>query len=330
VNILQIKYGLRNIRTFAHVGAMSMSTDGVNVLSVAKDPSVAYVQEEGVKRINAVDWGLDRLDQRALPLDQAFNPDGDGAGVHIVSIDTGVSAVPDFGTRLQTECFSAVLDGFGCSDGNGHGTHTMGTAAGSIWGVAKKAFIHAARVLDSDGSGSDSDVIAGIEFATQIKQDHPTWDVVANVSLGGDPAPALDAAVCTSIASGITYAIAGGNEGAPAYTSSPARVRQAITVAASDRTDKLPSWSNYGLPTDIVAPGVDIISDQPGGGAVSESGTSMATPHVVGVAALYLQKHPGATPAQVEAALVASATHGALQGTLKPNTPNLLLSVLGF
>lgn len=297
---------------------------------ILADPNVAYVQQDGVKRVTPLaapqavaSWGLDRVDERDLPLDGEYAPGADGAGVNIAIIDTGITSHPDFAGRLATDCFSAHGN---CQDSHGHGTHVAATSAGSTFGIAKAATLHAVRVLDANGSGSDSDVIRGIEWVTQKKLQNPSQQWVANMSLGGSPSPALDAAVCESLAAGVVYAIAAGNESQPARTSSPARVMQALTVGASGPDDSQAYFSNYGPLLDIYAPGVDIKSATPAGGSTTMSGTSMASPHVAGGAALTLQRHPGSTPQGVADYLKLYATLDHLSG-LGAGSVNALLYV---
>lgn len=280
---------------------------------ILADPSVAYVQEDGEKHVSpkpaaaaSIPWGLDRIDQRDWLLDGKYEPMGDGAGVNVAIIDTGVTSHPDFASRLQADCFTAHSGG--CADGHGHGTHVAGTAAGTKYGVAKAATLYAVRVLDASGSGSDSDVIRGIEWVAAKKRANPSQEWVANMSLGGGAAPALDQAVCDALAVGVDFAIAAGNEDADASSSSPARVVQAVTVGATDRGDRRAYFSNYGSLLDTFAPGVDVLSATPQGGETTMSGTSMASPHVAGVLALIHGNEAGLTPAQAAERLLAKAT----------------------
>ncbi len=204
--------------------------------------------------------------------------------------------------------YDAVEGDTVAQDGNGHGTHVATTIAGTTYGVAKKAKIVAVRVLDNNGSGTTAGVIAGIDWVTS----HHTAGApaVANLSLGGGASATLDNAVKRSIADGVTYAVAAGNSGVNASSSSPARVAEALTVGATSNTDAKASWSNYGSVLDLFAPGVSITAGWNTGDSATNtiSGTSMAAPHVAGAAAIYLAGHPSATPAQVATALVNGAT----------------------
>ncbi|MPY64261.1 S8 family peptidase [Streptomyces spongiae] len=298
----------------------------------AADPAVTSVVQNRTFTIDATQanppsWGLDRIDQAALPLNQSYSYDDTaGEGVTAYVIDTGVRiSHSDFGGRA-VDGYDAVDDDSTAQDGHGHGTHVAGTVAGTAYGVAKKAKIVGVRVLNNSGEGTTAQVVAGIDWVTA----HAAKPAVANMSLGGPADTALDAAVRNSIASGITYAVAAGNETANASTRSPARVAEAVTVGATTNSDARASYSNYGAGLDLFAPGSSIISLWRTSDTATNtlSGTSMATPHVTGAAALHLADNPSATPAAVEAALVGSATTGVVTS---PGTgsPNRLLNVGG-
>ncbi|MGQ0714854.1 MAG: S8 family serine peptidase [Gemmatimonadaceae bacterium] len=306
--------------------------------AIARHPSVTLVEADqemvaiGTTQANAT-WGLDRVDQRDLPLSTSYTYNATGSGVTVYIIDTGIRTThQELGGRASVG-FDA-LGGNG-QDCHGHGTHVAGTAGGTTYGVAKSVTLIAVRVLDCNGSGSTSGVIAGVDWVTSH---HAAGaPASANMSLGGGASASLDQAVESSIADGVSYAVAAGNGdflGRPqdACNSSPARVPGAMTIGATDKTDQEASWSNYGSCVDMLAPGVGITSAWSGSDTETNtiSGTSMATPHVAGAMALYLQGNPGATPSAVEQALESNATPNKIGGMTSTATPNLLLYTLNF
>lgn len=330
--VLAKKYGGELKRTYASAvngfSASGLSETGAKRL--AADPAVGKVVQNKKLSINSTQdnppsWGLDRIDQAETTGDKKYTyPEAGGEGVTAYVIDTGVRiSHKDFGGRAA-HGFDAVDGDESADDGNGHGTHVAGTIAGTSHGVAKKAKVVAVRVLDDNGSGTTEQVVAGIDWVTQ----HHSGPSVANMSLGGGADEALDEAVRRSIAAGVTYAVAAGNESTDAGQGSPSRVPEAVTVASSTSDDSQSSFSNFGSVVDLYAPGSDITSawNDSDSGTKVISGTSMATPHVVGAAALYLAGHKDASPGQVAQALIAGATSGKITNP-SSGTPNKLLKV---
>ncbi|WP_439661553.1 S8 family peptidase [Lentzea sp. HUAS TT2] len=300
---------------------------------LAADPDVQFVERNTVATIQATQsnpvWGLDRIDQANLPLSQSYTYPNTASNVTAYVLDTGIRKTHSEFEGRASDGYDFIDNDAVAQDCQGHGTHVAGTVAGKTYGVAKKAKLVGVRVLDCNGSGAWDGIIRGIDWVTA----NGKKPAVVNMSLGGSGTNAsLENAVKRSIGAGITYVLAGGNSGQDACNFTPARTPEAITVGASDRADKRSIWtagsSNYGKCLDIWAPGSDIVSASHSNdtGTRSMGGTSMASPHVAGAAALYLSANPSATPAQVRDALVRAATPNKLTD-IKTGSPNLLLKV---
>lgn len=299
------------------LNGFSASLPQAALSGLLNDKRIVAIEPDGVMRASGTQsptpsWGLDRIDQRARSLNNSYTYNSSGAGVAAYIIDTGIQlAHPAFGGRALSG-FDAI-DGGAAEDCNGHGTHVAGTVGSAAYGVAKAVRLYAVRVLDCQGSGSNSQVIAGIDWV--VGAHAAGKPAVANLSLGGSASKAIDDAVRRMVTDGVSVSVAAGNDNTDACKQSPSRVAQAITVGAATTEDARASFSNVGSCVDLFAPGVNITSAWLNGGANTISGTSMATPHVAGVAAQYLETHPAATPATVAGAVGAASTKDVVTGT---------------
>ncbi|CAA9354650.1 MAG: Alkaline serine exoprotease A precursor, partial [uncultured Gemmatimonadetes bacterium] len=303
--------------------AAELTPAGVQALLA--NPRVAYVAQDELVSMSetqsSATWGLDRIDQRNLPLNTTYTYSRTGAGVNVYVIDSGILTThTEFGGRA-TVGTDLVGDGQNGQDCNGHGTHVAGTIGGTTYGVAKAANLISVRVFGCSGGAPFSTIIAAVDWVTA----NAVRPAVVNMSLGGGVNPATNQAVQNSIAAGITYAVAAGNENINACDRSPASTPEALTVASSTSDDARSSFSNWGSCVDLFAPGSSITSAWWTGTMATAilSGTSMATPHVAGVAALYLEANPTAAPAAVGAAILNSASGDGL--TDVGGSPNRLL-----
>jgi subtilisin family serine protease len=326
-------------------GFLLLATEA-QAIAMSNDNRVEFIQENGAIAVGTPDtdpivmspdpdadlnpqphatWGLDRIDQRYLPLDNLYSYSNNGQFVNVYVIDTGILPTHwEFDGRAFPiyDAVEGQGDGIDC---NGHGTHVAGIIGGRTFGVAKRVNLFGVRVLNCAGTGSWAGVIDGINFVTwhRNQPNQQGQAAVANVSLGGEANSAVDVAVRNSIRARVTYVVAAGNANTDASTYSPARVGEAITVGATDPNDFRAEFSNYGSVLDLFAPGVGITSAWIGDNLMIApcSGTSMAAPHVAGVAALYLQSHQSAAPAAVRQALAGNSTVGVVNnpGSESPN-----------
>jgi len=323
-------YGGKVEHVYQHaLNGFSVEMSEKEAEALSQDFRVKFVEEDGMMYATATQanppWGLDRIDQRNLPLSATYTNNWTGSGVRVYVIDTGIRTThTQFGGRA-----SNVFDAFGGNgaDCNGHGTHVSGTVGGSTYGVAKSALLRGVRVLDCNGSGSTSGVIAGVDWVTN----NHINPAVANMSLGGGASSALDSAVNNLSNSGVTIAVAAGNSNANACNSSPARAANAITVGSTTTTDARSSFSNFGTCVDLFAPGSGILSSwfSSNTATATLSGTSMASPHVAGAAALYKQANPSASATTIRNALVNNATTNVISN-VGTGSPNRLLYTLFF
>ncbi|MBK8045775.1 MAG: S8 family peptidase [Anaerolineales bacterium] len=294
----------------AALPGFAVRTSETGALGLAADPNVAYIEPNRIVAVvgeqSGVTWGIDRIDQRRLPLDALYHYASGGAGVHAYIIDTGIRTTHRELTGRIGNGYTAISDAYGVEDCAGHGTHVAGTVGGSSTGVAKQVTLHPVRVLGCTGSGTTGGVIAGINWMIT----NASLPAVANMSLGGSASSALDTAVNNVVAHGIVVAVAAGNSNIDACLSSPARATSALTTGATNSTDQRASFSNYGGCLDLFAPGVSITSAYytADNAAAVMSGTSMASPHVAGVVALYLAACPGASAPAVAEVLTSNAT----------------------
>ncbi|WP_341925221.1 S8 family peptidase [Nocardioides psychrotolerans] len=319
------KDGAEIKRVYTNIGGYAAALSDAELAEVRSDPDVAFVQEDGRVSIEATQtgatWGLDRSDQRARPTNGTYTYSLTGSGVRVFVIDTGINGSHSEFTGRVAAGATAINDGRGTTDCNGHGTHVAGTVGGTRYGIAKSVTLVPVRVLDCQGSGANSGVIAGMDWVAG----QTGGARVANMSLGGPADAATDAAVQRMVSAGVTVVVAAGNENQNACNVSPSRATNAITVGATTSTDARSSFSNYGSCVDIFAPGSSITSAWIGSTTATNtiSGTSMASPHVAGAAALILQASPSASPATVASTLIANSTTGVVTGA--NGSPNRLL-----
>ncbi len=304
---------------------MTMTMSAAAADSLRNEPNVAFVEQDRMSSTATIQtgaaWGIDRTDQRALPLNTTYSYSADGSGVTVYILDSGINFThTDFGGRASTGT-DIMTPGGSAADCHGHGSTVSGVVGGTTYGVAKKVKLVAVRVVDCNGNSANSTTIAGIDWVTS----HRVLPAVANLSLQNVYSAALNQSIANAVAAGVTFVVAAGNSSADACSASPSSAPSAIVVGATDISDAFASFSNYGSCVTMLAPGVNIPGPTIGSTTATKtwSGTSFSSPHVAGLAALYLQTHPTATPAQVRSFLLSSATPSAIS-SVPSGTPNLL------
>ncbi|MFC4586381.1 S8 family peptidase [Sphaerisporangium corydalis] len=335
-----IPVGVRPLRVYQHVfSGFAAKMTPAQIASMRLRPEVAAIEEDayayaldplparkGRSSAPTTSWGLDRIDQRNLPLSGTFTTSRNGTGVTAYIIDSGIDGANSQFTGRMTTGYDAVKDGQGTNDCLGHGTMVAGIVGGLTWGVARNVKLSPVRVLGCDGSGAFSGIIAGFDWVAT----HAVKPAVANASLGGSRSDAANAAATALADSGVFVSVAAGNSTEDACTISPASAPRVLSVAASSESDSFASFSNYGACVDVIAPGVNITSAKRGGGSVSGNGTSFASPFVTGVGALFKQLYGDKYPtSSVLAWLIGSATSGVVS-SVPDKTPNKLLYTGGL
>ncbi|OPC77095.1 serine protease [Embleya scabrispora] len=324
-------YGGTIVRTYASaLAGFTADLDAGQVRRIAADAQVAYVEPDteahtaASTQFDPPSWGLDRVDQRGLPLDHAYTYPNTASAVTVYVVDSGIRTSHGQFERRASVGVDEVGDGRAGQDCFGHGTHVAGTIGGRDYGVAKGVHLVSVRVLDCKDSASTSNIIAAADWITA----HAVKPAVVNMSINGSRSRSEETAIRNSIASGVTWVVSSGNDGADACRNTPGAITQAIVVNNADSRDRRRGDSDYGSCTDLFAPGTDIKSAWYTGDTATNTrtGTSQAAPHVTGAAALWLSEHPTATPAEVERALIADATVGKI-ADVRAGTPNRLLHV---